>query len=97
LHQSSNPNITWLNKLVDKTRWLPVESMHTWCCELWHDDHFSTFNVTLVDGQNIQVKDTHPRSYMHTQFVKEIILPFIKTQFAEYYCPKFIEYVYDNK
>jgi hypothetical protein len=94
LDQPTNPNITWLNNLVDKTRWLPVESMHTWCCERWTDDHFSSFNVTLDDGQEIQVNDIHPQSYMHKQFVKEIVLPFINTQFSEYYCPEFREYVY---
>jgi hypothetical protein len=97
LHLSSNPNITWLKNLVDKTRWLPVESMHTWCCERWTDDHFPVLDVTLVDGQNIQVKDIHPQSYMHIQFVKEIVLPFIETQFTEYCCPDFKEYIYDNK
>ena len=97
LRQQSNPNITWLNNLVDKTKWLPVESMHTWCYKHWTDDHFPILDVTLNDGQQIQVRDYHPQSYMHTQFVKEIVLPFIKTQFADYHCPQFIEYVYDNK
>ena len=97
LHQKSNPNITWLNNLVDKTRWLPIESMHTWCYKHWTDDHFPILDITLNDGQQIQFRDIHPQSYMHIQFVKEIVLPFIKTQFVNYYCPEFVEYVNGNK
>jgi hypothetical protein len=89
-----NPNIDWLVEQVDKTKWLPVNNMHDWCCQYWSDDHFPILDVTLNDGQQIKVRDFHPQPEMHKKFVREIILPFIKTNFSDYYCPEFREYVY---
>lgn len=89
-----NPNIVWLQQLVDKSKWLPVKSMHEWCYEYWTDDDFALLNITLSDGKQIQIRDFHPNSDMNKKFVKEIVLPFIKENFINYYCPKFKEYVY---
>ena len=90
-NQSANPNITWLTKLVDNSKWLPIESMHTWCYNYWTDDDFPLLNITC-DGKTVEVRGFHPQPEMTSRFVKEIVLPFIKTNFTDYYCPEFKEY-----
>lgn len=84
-----NPNITWLKNLVDKTRWLPVNSMHDWCLAHFTDDQFPIITVTLIDGTVAEIRDNHPTAEMHKKFVREVVLPFIKQRLPEYYCPEF--------
>lgn len=91
-----NPNIAWVQEMVDKSKWLPVKSMHDWCYTIWSDSDFPTFSVTLQDGTTVEVHDTHPQPEMHLQFVKEIVLPFIKEQFTDYSCPEFKEHHYGS-
>ena len=91
-----NPNIAWVQEMVDKSKWLPVKSMHDWCYTIWSDNDFPTFSVTLQDGTIVEVHDIHPQPEMHLQFVKEIVLPFIKEQFTDYSCPEFKEHHYGS-
>jgi hypothetical protein len=84
-----NPNITWLKNLVDKTGWLPVNSMHEWCKAHFTADKFPINNVVLENGIAVEVVDSHPPAEMHKKFVMDVILPFIKEKFPEYHCPEF--------
>jgi hypothetical protein len=90
----TNPNLVWLQELIDKNKWLPVKSMHEWCYNYWIEDDFPLLDITLNDGEQIKVRDYHPQPEMNKRFVREIILPFIKTNFTDYHCPEFKEYVY---
>jgi len=89
-----NPNLVWLQDLIDKSKWLPVKSMHEWCYKYWTDDDFRLMNITLNDGKQIEVRDFHPNEIMNVRFAKDIVLPFIKENFIDYYCPEFKEYIH---
>lgn len=88
-----NPNITWLEKLVDKTNWLPVKSMHEWCYTIWSDEDFPILNITQPNGEVLEVRDYHPNAEMNKVFVKNIILPFLREHFPYYQHPEFNAYV----
>lgn len=88
-----NPNIIWLQQLIDKNKWLPVKSMHEWCYKYWTDDDFKLLHI-IHDGKQLAVRDFHPNEVMNVRFAKEIILPFIKETFTDYYCPEFKEYIH---
>lgn len=89
-----NPNISWLEEQIDRSCWLPVDSMHTWTYNYWNDDDYPIITATLENGDIITMPDFHPQPEMHKRFVKEIVLPFIKEKFSDYYCPNFKEYTH---
>lgn len=89
-----NPNIAWLEKLVDKTKWLPVKSMHDWCCTIWSDEDFPILNITQPNGEVVRSIDYHPVPEMSKLFVKDIILPYLQEKFPNYQHPEFKEYVH---
>jgi len=90
----SNPNVTWLNEMIDRTNWLPVKGMYEWCRLYWGEKDFPIIDVTQPDGTILEVQDFHPQPQMHVRFVKEIVLKYIKTRFTDYYCPEFKEYIH---
>lgn len=92
-----NPNITWMRKLIDWSNWLPVSSMHKWCYKYWNDADFVQWPYQVKEtGEWHTVVDSHPTQVMHKRFVEEIILPHIKKNFPNYYCPEFKEFISDH-
>lgn len=89
-----NPNVVWLEEQVNYKNWLPISSMHKWTYNFWTDEDYPIQNVRLHDGRELEIRDFHPRPDMHKRFVKDIVLPFIKERFADYYCPEFREHIH---
>lgn len=92
LDLKSNPNIKWLLEQINYSNWLPIDSMHSWIYNYWTDEDYMLLTVDVPDIGIVNIRDTHPLPHMHSRFVEEVILPFIKTTFADYFCPEFTEY-----
>ena len=88
----NNPNCTWLETMINRKKWLPIESMFEWCRLYWGEEAFPLLDVTLETGEVVKVRDFHPQPEMHARFVKEMVLPYIKEQYTEYLQPEFKEY-----
>jgi len=59
-----HPEVNWLYKMIDRSYWLPVDSLGQWA------KHVSEYNYA-------RPKDPHPSTEQHKDFTEKVILPFI--------------------
>lgn len=69
--QLTNPDINYLYKMVDFTKFLPVSGCHEWVKENYIEKGFNKPDSNGIVGM-------HPTEFGHKKFSEEIIIPFIK-------------------
>ena len=67
-------DVRWMHKLVDWSKWLPVDGEFEWC----YDNGFKDFGHEGVSPDRRTPK--HPTNEMHKQFVTDVILPHLKSR-----------------
>ena len=67
-------DIRWMHKLVDWSKWLPVDGEFEWC----YDNGFTHFGTEGLAENRRTPK--HPTDEMHEQFVRDVILPHLKSR-----------------
>lgn len=69
----TNPDIDYLYKMIDFTKFLPVIGCHEWVKENYVGDGFEKMDSNGVIGM-------HPTEFGHKKFSEEVIIPFIKNK-----------------
>lgn len=70
---TSHPEISYLYKMIDFNRFLPVSGCHEWVKENYQEDGFNAPDSNGYIG-------VHPTKFGHQKFVEEVIVPFIKNK-----------------
>ena len=84
-----NVNTRWLESMIDYSYWLPIGSIHSWTYNYWTDEDYPLLDIEQRDGSMLSVRDFHPTFVMNEKFVEEVVLPFIRERYNNYYTPKF--------
>lgn len=66
----TNPDISYLYKMIDFTKFLPVSGCHEWVKENYIEEGFNKPDSRGVVGM-------HPTEFGHKKFAEEIIIPYI--------------------
>jgi hypothetical protein len=66
------PDISWMHKLVDWEKWLPVDGEFEWC----YDKGIKDYGLEGIATDIFDAK--HPLPNHHEMFVKEVILPHLQ-------------------
>lgn len=66
------PDISWMHKLVDWEKWLPIDGQFEWC----YDKGIKDYGTEGIAKNRCDAK--HPLGEHHEMFVKEVILPHLQ-------------------
>ena len=65
-------DISWMHKLVDWEKWLPIDGQFEWC----YDRGIKDYGLEGISTSRLDAK--HPLSEHHKMFTEEVILPHLQ-------------------